>query len=147
MQSDNPNIFYSDDDVDDQDLFRDALAEVDDSLVLTTASDGDVLLTLLTSPRPRPRLIFLDLNMPRKNGYEVLKEMRSNADLSSYPVIVFSTSSDEAVIATTRELGADRFLSKPRTYDGIKKALELCIAMDWTKNRACSAHDFLLRVS
>lgn len=147
MQSDNPNIFYSDDDVDDQELFRDALAEVDDSLVLTTASDGDVLLSLLTTPPPKPRLIFLDLNMPRKNGYEVLKEIRGHAELQAYPVIVFSTSTDEATIAATRQLGADRFLSKPRTYDGIKKALKLCITMDWKNARSCNDHDYLLKVN
>jgi CheY-like chemotaxis protein len=147
MQSDNPNIFYSDDDVDDQDLFRDALAEVDDSLVLTTASDGNVLLSLLEAPPPRPRLIFLDLNMPRKNGYEVLKEIRKSADLRSYPVIIFSTSSDDAAIAATRELGADRFVTKPRTFDGIKKAISMCIATDWTTERHCSESEYLLRVS
>lgn len=147
MQSDNPNIFYTDDDVDDQDLFRDALAELDDSLVLTTASDGDILLSLLVAPPPKPRLIFLDLNMPRKNGYEVLREIRGNADFQSYPVIVFSTSSDEAAIATTRQLGADRFIPKPRSFEGIKKVLSECIAMDWNKNRRCSDRDYLLRVS
>lgn len=147
MQSDNPNIFYTDDDVDDQELFRDALAEVDNSLVLTTASDGDVLLSLLTAPPPKPRLIFLDLNMPRKNGYEVLREIRGNDELRNYPVIIFSTSFDEATIATTRKLGADRFIAKPRTYEGIIKALTACIAMDWTNNRHCSDRDYLLRVS
>ncbi len=147
MQSDNPNIFYSDDDVDDQDLFRDALAEVDDSLVLTTASDGDILLSLLNTPPPRPRLIFLDLNMPRMNGYEVLREIRGTEELRNYPVIIFSTSADEVTIATTRRLGADRFVSKPRTYDGIKKALSLCIGTDWKNNRECSDNDFLLRVN
>jgi CheY-like chemotaxis protein len=147
MQKDNPNIFYTDDDVDDQDLFRDALAEVDDSLVLTTASDGDVLLSLLSSPPPRPRLIFLDLNMPRKNGYEVLKEIRASEDMRNYPVIVFSTSTDEATIATARKMGADRFISKPRTYDGIKKALKACIGTDWNADRFCADSDYLLRVS
>ncbi len=147
MQSDNPNIFYTDDDVDDQDLFRDALAEVDDSLVLTTASDGDVLLSLLSSPPPEPRIIFLDLNMPRMNGYDVLREMRANEHMRNYPVIVFSTSTDEATIATTRMLGADRFVTKPRTYDGIKKALRLCMATNWKTERKCSDSDYLMQVS
>lgn len=147
MQTDNPNIFYTDDDVDDQELFRDALAEVDESLVLTTASDGDVLLSLLTDPPPEPRLIFLDLNMPRKNGYEVLREIRGNEELRNYPVIIFSTSTDESTIATTRQLGADRFIPKPRTYDGIKKVLTACIAMDWKTNRRCSDREYLLRVN
>lgn len=146
MQCNNPNIFYTDDDVDDQDLFRDALAEVDDSLVLTTASDGDILLSLLNTPPPHPRLIFLDLNMPRMNGYQVLKELRSSDSLRNYPVVVFSTSADEATIATTRELGADRFVTKPRTYEGIKKVLYACISTDWTANRLAKDSDYLLRV-
>ena len=131
MQAHNPHIFYSDDDMDDQDLFRDALSEVDDSLILTTANDGDVLLAMLKEVDAMPRVIFLDLNMPRKNGYEVLEEIRRDDKLKGFPVVIFSTTSNDTAITKTREMGANLFVSKPRSYQGLKDAIETCVNMDW----------------
>jgi CheY-like chemotaxis protein len=127
----NPNIFYADDDVEDVEFFRDALAQIDSSLVLTASNDGDELLDRLQSPPPTPHLIFLDLNMPRKNGFEVLSEIRSNESLSHYPVIIFSTTTDQDAIAKTRQLGANRFVSKPSSFNGMKKVIRTCLETDW----------------
>lgn len=146
MQAQNPNIFYTDDDEDDQELFRGALAEVDSSLVLTTANDGDRLLELLSRGQHKPRLIFLDLNMPRKNGYEVLKEMRSDDKLKYCPVVIFSTSSDAAAVEKTRSLGANLFVPKPRSYSGIKKAIETVVNIDW-QHFAPASDNFILRIA
>jgi CheY-like chemotaxis protein len=131
MLLENPHIFYTDDDQDDQDLFKDALAEVDSSLLLTTADNGDELLQLLDEPPPVPRLIFLDLNMPKRNGYEVLERMRQDERMKHYPVVVFSTTSSEEAIQRTRELGANMFVTKPRSYNGMKEAIRICVQMDW----------------
>jgi CheY-like chemotaxis protein len=131
MQLHNPNIFYTDDDIDDQDLFRDALTEIDDSLVLITASDGDVLLRMLKQSDVKPRVIFLDLNMPRKNGYEVLEAIRRDEKLKHFPVVIFSTTSNDKAISKTREMGANLFVSKPLSYKGLKQAIATCVNMDW----------------
>lgn len=127
----NPNIFYADDDTDDLEFFRDALAQIDSSLILTASHDGDELLERLQSPPPMPRLIFLDLNMPRKNGFEVLQEIRSNASIKDLPVIVFSTTQDEDAIRKTRQLGANRFVSKPSSFNGMKRVIRTCLETDW----------------
>ncbi len=142
----NPNIFYTDDDEDDQELFRGALNEVDDSLVLTTAGDGDALLSLLESTPPVPRLIFLDLNMPRRDGYEVLHLMRASESMKNYPVIVFSTTSDTAAVEKTRAMGANLFVPKPRTYDALKKAIQTCININWQGFRP-EGQPYMLRFS
>ncbi len=144
MQVDNRNIYYTDDDEDDQELFRGALAEIDDSLVLTTANDGDMLLELLEQ-LPIPRVIFLDLNMPRKNGYEVLSEMRSDEKLKDYPVVIFSTTSDDSAVDRTRKLGANLFIPKPRSFKGIKEAIQTCVNIDWTQF-AAARENFILRI-
>lgn len=132
MQAANPHIFYADDDLDDLELFRGALAEVDDSLVLTTIDSGNALLERLSSPPPVPRVIFLDLNMPELDGYEVLRNLRNDRQLVRYPVVIFSTASDPAAVRRTREMGANLFVPKPHTYAGMKEAIKTCIGIDWS---------------
>ncbi len=131
MDAGKPHIFYSDDDEDDQELFRDALGEVDRAFGLVMADDGDELLQLLESPPPFPRLIILDLNMPRVNGYQVLEKIRSDESMKNYPVVIFSTSSSNEAVRRTREMGANLFIQKPRSYDGMKQAIRTCVSMDW----------------
>lgn len=132
MPSNNPHIFYTDDDIDDREAFRDALAEVDSTLILTSASNGESLLEALNAPPPVPRVIFLDLNMPGLNGFEVLRAIRANKESYHYPVIIFTTADDEKTAAALRSLGANMFVTKPRSYDGLKKAIAECINRDWT---------------
>lgn len=132
MQTSNPYIFYSDDDDDDQELFRDALGEVDDQISLITADDGDELLNLLKAPPPYPNIIFLDLNMPRVNGYQVLERMRQDETMKNYPVVIFSTSSNTEAVEKTRKMGANLFVPKPRNYDAMKRAIKTCVSIDWT---------------
>ena len=144
MNLHNPHIFYSDDDEDDQLLFRDALSEVDDRFSLTTADDGDELLQLLESPPPVPRLIFLDLNMPRVNGYQALAIIRGDERMDSYPVIIFSTSSGVEAVEKTRALGANLFIQKPRSYEGMKQAIRTCVGIDWKEPRT-DRQPFLMR--
>lgn len=144
MQGLSPHIYYTDDDADDQELFRGALSEVDCNLVLTTINSGEALLDLLSSPAPVPRIIFLDLNMPRSNGFDVLQKLRRDAITRDYPVVVFSTTSDPVAVNRTREMGANMFVPKPYTYNGIKQAIRTCVNMDWQHFNA-SGPDYLMR--
>lgn len=137
-------IFYTDDDPDDQELFRDAISEIDHSLDLYIQNDGNELITLLDNPPPRPQLIFLDLNMPVKNGIEVLKEIRATDRLKDFPVVIFSTSDDEASINTTKKLGANFYITKPTSYNLLKKAIEYTITIDW-KTFKPNNEDFVYR--
>ena len=86
------SIFLTDDDPDDQMLFQEALAEADNSITYSFASDGvDALAKLDIGPIPD--LLFLDVNMPRMNGIECLLEIRKSEKLKNIPVVMYSTSS------------------------------------------------------
>ncbi len=144
MRKEKFSIFYTDDDPDDQELFRDVINEMDSNLDLYIQNDGAELITLLDNPPPHPQLIFLDLNMPVKNGIEVLKEIRETERLRDFPVVIFSTSDDENAIQTTRELGANFYITKPTSYNLLKKAIAYTIAIDW-KNFKPGITDFVYR--
>lgn len=132
MDNDNLyNIFYTDDDKDDQEVFREVMQEINHQLYIFTQDNGDELIELLHNPPPRPNLVFLDLNMPVKNGYEVLKEIRQQEKLKHLPVIIFSTSGDEDAINLTKQLGATLYVRKPEGYGELKKVLKSLVTIDW----------------
>lgn len=106
-------VFLVDDDVDDQEIFALALAEVDDSISCVTARNGMEALEQLKESRWIPDWIFLDLNMPRMNGKQCLKEIKRLQELTHVPVIIYSTSCELRDIEETKALGATAFISKP----------------------------------
>lgn len=92
-------IYLADDDADDRMLFEEALKEVTHSSKLTTAKDGEHLMEILNdSPPGNPDVIFLDLNMPLKNGFECLKQIKASDQFKDIPVIVYSTSCQQESI-------------------------------------------------
>ena len=105
-----------------------AVQEVDIPVQLCRVADGEQALWFLQKTHgyeiaPRPDLILLDLNLPRKDGFEILAEIRASESLRSIPVVIFTSSS----LATERKraltLGAQDYISKPRTLDGLINAL------------------------
>lgn len=133
MVSNDYCIFYADDDLDDQQLFRDIVSEINSQLDVHFQNDGQELIDQLKNPPPRPQLIFLDLNMPRKDGFEALKEIRQSENLKNVPVIIFTTSDDSASIEATKDLGASVYITKPSFFSSFKKAVSHCLAIDWNK--------------
>jgi CheY-like chemotaxis protein len=131
--NDNFTIFYTDDDQDDVEYFTEAIRLLDKDLTLVTYDRGDSLLYALKNPPPKANIIFLDLNMPGKNGFQVLKEIRSTESLKDIPVIIYSTSSDENSIFVSKELGADLFITKPNTFPELKKSIQDALAIDWNR--------------
>ena len=125
----------ADDDPDDRLLVRDALAECGAQPNLTNAmrfvGDGEELMDYLlrrdkfTDPSscPRPDLILLDLNMPRKDGREALREIRAHAELRRIPVVVFTTSRADTDIGLIYDLGANSFVTKPVAFDSLVETL------------------------
>ncbi len=140
-------IFLADDDVDDCDLFEDALKEVSDHTTLKTASDGIKLMNILgdTVP-PAPDFIFLDLNMPRKNGFECLAEIKSDSKLKDIPVIIFSTSCEKEYIDRVYNCGANYYLCKPQDFSKLKTAISTVLKMDWKTGIAKPVRDKFLLV-
>ncbi len=127
----NVNIFYADDDIDDLNIFVDAAHEVSSSLQVITQESGDDLIRNLNNPPPYASLVFLDLNMPLKNGYEVLKEIKESDQTKDVPVIIFSTTTDVNAIQNTRMLGANYYIPKPSTFVSLKNAIKHCLSINW----------------
>lgn len=108
-------------------LTRDAFEESRIRNVLETVEDGEELMDYLNSrgkysgenARPHPSLILLDLNMPRKDGREALKEIKSDPKLRNIPVVVLTTSKADEDIFRTYDLGVNSFIIKPVTFDGM----------------------------
>ncbi len=120
-------ILLADDDSDDRMLARDALAESRLVNDLRLVEDGEELMNYLhrrgrfvdPETSPRPGLILLDLNMPRKDGREALKEIKSDPHLRHLPIVVLTTSKAEEDIYRTYDLGVNSFITKPVTFDGL----------------------------
>lgn len=130
-----PVILMADDDADDRLLANDALLDCAFEGQVHFVEDGEELVQYLRRQQkfstvessPRPGLILLDLNMPRKNGKEVLREIKADPDLRQIPVVVFTTSKSDTDIAAVYELGANSFVVKPAGYDnlvGIMRSLK-----------------------
>jgi CheY-like chemotaxis protein len=144
MMTEKLRIFYLDDDADDRFLFQEALSELSIDTEVTVLEDGEALLHLLENPPPTPNLIFVDLNMPRKNGYQVLTEIKSNRSLKQFSVVVLTTSSEKTVIESTRQLGADAFITKPESFNSLKTILNKCLTLNW---REKSKNDFVIKAN
>jgi len=110
-------IFLADDDVDDRELFGEAIKETIPDTSILTFSNGNALIEHLKNTRSvDPDIIFLDINMPLKNGKECLFEIRKDNRFQSTPIIMFSTSLDMRDIADTYHGGANLFISKPDSF-------------------------------
>lgn len=126
------SFFLADDDDDDRLLFEDALRELSADTNLIMATDGVDLMEKLEETVPLPCVIFLDINMPRKNGFECLAEMRQTEKFRAIPVVIFSTSNEESTIDRTYRQGASFYIHKPRTFDKLKSAIRQIMAIDWS---------------
>jgi len=120
-------ILMADDDPEDRMLAADALVEARLDNELHFVSDGEELIQYLNREgqfaemegMPLPGLILLDLNMPRKDGREALKEIKEDPKLKQIPVVVLTTSKAETDIVKTYDLGVNSFITKPVTFDGL----------------------------
>jgi CheY-like chemotaxis protein len=136
MQESKINIFYADDDHDDIEFFKDALSEATDGVTLESRSDGEELLQLLNNPPPKPSLVFLDWNMPGKNGAYVLRSMMANENTKHIPVVIISTSNHSVNIEQARELGAKMYMTKPTQFKDLVRMIKHCLKIDWSTFRA-----------
>ncbi len=127
-------ILIAEDDPDDRLLTKDALQESCLANGLYFVEDGEELMDYLyrrgkfaeTLP-PRPDLILLDLNMPRKDGREALKELKAAPDLRCIPVVVLTTSKAEDDILRTYDLGVNSFIVKPVTFETLVQVMETVV--------------------
>jgi len=122
-------ILLVDDDMDDQELFGEAMGIVDSSAICHFASDGEEGLNMLQAGL-HCDLIFLDLNMPKMNGKQFLAEVKQHKTLSKIPVVIFTTSLREKDGTETTNMGAAHFLTKPSSFGELCKQLEDILAME-----------------
>lgn len=125
-------LFIIDDDLEDQEIFMEAIKEVDNSILCYSATSGeDALKQLELEVVVLPDLIFLDLNMPKLNGKQVLKEIKNTRALGGIPVIMYSTSFAPRDIEEITQLGAAHHLLKPSRFDDLCAALKSILARNW----------------
>jgi CheY-like chemotaxis protein len=120
-------ILMAEDDPDDRLLVEEALEESRLANRIYFVENGEELLDYLyqrgkfadSNLAPRPGLIFLDLNMPKKDGREALQEIKSDPTLRQIPIVILTTSKAEEDICKAYDLGASSFISKPVTFEAL----------------------------
>lgn len=127
-------VLLAEDDEDDQFLFSDALAELPFPTELTIVSNGKDAVEKLSNADNRPDIIFLDLNMPKMDGKECLRLIRTNKLYRSIPCIILSTSATHAEIEETYYAGANLYILKPNEGSNLMKLVNKVLKLDWTKN-------------
>ena len=125
-------ILYAEDDPEDRMLVEDAMEESRLVNEMHFVEDGEELMDYLyrrgkfanMSNAPLPGLILLDLNMPKKDGREALKEIKADSHLRQIPVVILTTSRAEEDICLTYDLGANSFISKPATFEALVQIMK-----------------------
>ena len=122
------SVYYLDDDEDDTLLFEEAVmaiaAQQPFKIQLHVSEDGSNFLEHIENDKAQSKVIFLDINMPVKSGFDYLSELRSNQSLSSVPVVMYSTSSNEDNILKSQQLGANYYAIKPNSFNDLKKIIQ-----------------------
>jgi two-component system response regulator len=130
-------ILMADDDQEDCELTRDALQDSRLANEMRFVSDGQELMNYLrhegryagpSVDAPRPGMILLDLNMPKKDGREALAEIKADEALRRIPVVVLTTSKDEEDVLRTYDLGVNSFITKPVSFAGLVEVMRA-----WTR--------------
>lgn len=118
------SLLLADDDVDDCLLFSDAISELPVSIELTTVNDGEQLMKTLKEKKEKlPSILFLDLNMPKKNGWECLTEIKVDQDFQNMPVVIISTSFNLDSVQNLHKEGADHYVRKPNQFSTLKNLI------------------------
>lgn len=124
MISQNINILLADDDADDCLLFKEALEELPVSTILNIVHDGEQLMEEISKKGDKfPDVLFLDLNMPRKNGFASLGQIKRSSELQELPVIIFSTISDAETVKNVFRDAAHYYICKPADFSQLKKVI------------------------
>ncbi|HLP19169.1 MAG TPA: response regulator [Chitinophagales bacterium] len=129
------NILLVEDDIDDQSFFINAISTLDNVALQHISINGIDALDNLLHSTTLPDLIFMDINMPLMNGLECLAEIIKNPYLRNIPVIMLSTSAQQATL--TRAMGACAFIQKPSSEELLRNKIEYTVSLDFSRsNRA-----------
>lgn len=126
------HILLADDDEDDRQFFKEAFEEIKIKTHVRFVNDGVELMNDLNqNGQQLPHILFLDLNMPRKNGIECLLEIKRMNQLQNVAIAIYSTSSSEKDIEETFVQGANVYIKKPSDFTTLKRLLEEVIKVNW----------------
>lgn len=148
MNTDFINICLADDDEDDRLFFTDAFDELKINTKVSTFKDGVELMDFLNNADSiLPNVLFLDLNMPKKNGVECLLEIKKNERLNDIAIAIYSTSSSEEHIEETFINGANIYIKKPNDFEKLKKILSEVVTINWQYHTSgLNKENFLMRM-
>ncbi len=148
MEKDPLYILLADDDKSDRLLFTEAFAELKIKTIVGTVKNGVELMEQLKKDNIRiPDLLFIDLNMPRKNGLECLKEIRSNKKFKEVFIVIYSTSDHKGDIEETFHNGANVYITKPNNFGKLKQVLEKAVSRAYLyQDQSMEIDNFLLRI-
>jgi CheY-like chemotaxis protein len=142
------HILLADDDESDRLLFTEAFLELNIKTIVHTVNNGVELMEWLNAKnRHLPHLLFLDINMPQKNGLECLKEIKSNEKLKDISIAIYSTSDSEKDMEETFLNGANVYITKPNDFIKLKQVLEKAVVTSYQyQDQSLNRDNFLLRV-
>lgn len=133
------DIFYADDDDDDLMFFNDAVekisSEQNESINLHIHKNGDSLLENIKSNKLQNGLVFLDINMPRKSGFQLLEEIRNASEINQLPIIMYSTSYDDVSMKMSHNLGANFYVVKPYNFHDLIQMISSVLKINWDKQK------------
>ena len=123
MRAEKTQCMIIDDDPDDREIFEMALNSVSNEIICKSADNGVDALSLLSTGNFTPNCIFIDVNMPKMNGIECLKNIKEIPALKNVKVYMYSTTSEATVVATAKGIGAEDFIVKPTKVSELKQIL------------------------
>lgn len=139
------HIFLADDDDDDTFLFREALDQIQVPVKLDVAESGVELMHILHSNGAIPDVIFLDMNMPVKNGLECLHEIRNSDSLKQIPVVILSTSIAKYLLESAHKGGANLYIQKPTSFIDLVTVLKNCLSKTRDFEQTLGLDEFLIK--
>lgn len=148
MENEILQIVLADDDEADRLLFLEAFGELKLNTQIHTVNDGTELMDyLINRGGPTPYLLFLDINMPKKNGLECLKEIRANNKFKDISIAIYSTSSSDLDIEDAFVNGANVYIRKPNNFNDLKEVLRKAVVdAKIYKSPPFNISNFLLKI-
>lgn len=145
MISKNINILLADDDQADCLLFKEALEELPVSAILTIVHNGEELIEEISKKGNKlPDVLFLDLNMPRKNGFASLGQIKRSTELQNLSVIIFSTASDVETVKNVFRDAAHYYICKSTDFSQLKKVIYEALILITQKNSLPLKENFMI---
>ncbi len=142
------DIFYADDDEDDLMFFNEAIEkisrEIKTKITLHIHRNGEKLIENIRKHKDAKGVLFLDINMPFKTGFQLLEEIRTEPEIKLFPVVMYSTSSNQDNIDKSKSLGANFYIVKPYSFNNLMDILSNFITMDW-QNHQPEKNNFLYK--